>query len=162
MNASCPVFRCPQTNTAPCTGYGGECDRPYCRTHTNGTLCERCAARRRAGMESHYRQMLQAINRQSYSASLTRGIVSLLSLSSVLLVYAAARAYLSHRNQNQLAPFVVSLAGAAVGFIVAAIWYVSRAREYLRAESLEKDAQYPGFYDYYLRWQEKMDRMMPE
>lgn len=39
------------------------------------------------------------------------------------------------------------------------IRYLMKAREYVRAESVELDLTHPGFYDYYRQWQDKVDEI---
>jgi hypothetical protein len=159
MKLSCPVFRCAQTDVAQCTGYHRECDQFYCQTHNKERLCERCSARKQAGLESQYGHMMQLLQRESYAASFTTGVASLLSFSSLLLIAAIVYGYLSYVNQTYLRLFVFSLTGGCLGLTAAIIWYLGKAREYVRSEALEKDALHPGFYDHYQQWQEKIDRI---
>ena len=156
---SCPVFRCPKTSTSQCTGYRGTCDRYYCRTHAKGTLCDRCYTHKLEGMKAGYKGILKSLERKSYSASLTASVIALFTFSLLLLVLAIVFAYLQTNNRGLLPLFVILLGGAASGLGGTLIWYFMKAREYVRAESVELDLTHPGFYDYYRQWQDKMDEI---
>ncbi|HEX8650127.1 MAG TPA: hypothetical protein VF708_04745 [Pyrinomonadaceae bacterium] len=158
---SCPVFRCPGISVARCTGYRRTtpCERYYCQTHTRGTLCDRCANLKQEATQAGYKEMLKSLERRAYSASLTAGVIALLALSLLLLVSAITFAYLQKSDQSYLPLFVISLAGAVLGFIGAGLWYLTKAREYMRAESVELDLTHPGFYDYYQQWQAKIEEI---
>ena len=158
-HVSCPVFGCPKTSVAQCTGYRRACDRLYCQTHTKGTLCDRCTNLKQEAMKAGYREMLKSLERRAYTESLTAGIIALCSFSLLLLISAIACAYLQKSDQSYLPIFVISLAGAILGFIGTLTWYLMKAREYMRAESVELDLTHPGFYDYYQQWQAKIDRI---
>ncbi len=155
LQVSCPVFRCPKTSVSKCTGYRRACERYYCQTHTEGTLCDRCTRIKQENAKENYKQMLNDLSRKSLSASLKGGVAALFIISILLLAVAIVCAFLPKYNQSLL--LVVSLVGGGVGFIGALIWYYAKAREYMRAESTELDMKYPGFYDYYQQWQKKLD-----
>lgn len=157
VQISCPVFRCPKTSISQCTGYRRACERYYCITHSKGTLCDRCVSLKQEDMKSSYRQMLKNLERKSYSASLTIGVLAL-SLTSVLLLgVAIVHGFLQKGNQSMLPLFVISLACGVLGLFGALIWYWTKTREYVQSESIELDLKYPGFYDYYQEWQAKLD-----
>lgn len=157
--ASCPVFRCPKTSTSQCSGYLRACERYYCQTHTKGSLCDRCAGRKQEDMKSSYRQMLSDLERKSYSVSLTAGVVALLVISLLLIVAAVICAKLRQNNESLFTAFIILLMAGALAFIVAAIRYSINVREYMRAESIELELKYPGFYDLYQQRQAKMDEI---
>jgi hypothetical protein len=156
VQVSCPVFRCPKTAVARCTGFRKACERYYCQTHTEGTLCDRCASVKQEEMKSNYKRMVEELWRKSYSASLTAGVVALF-IVSLLLLAAAAFGFMGSFNRSPL-PVVSLLAGAA-GLLGSWFWYYAKTREYVRAGSVELDEKYPGFYDYYRQWQEKLDEI---
>ncbi len=155
-NISCPVFRCPKDSIAQCTGYRRACDRFYCAKHTRGTLCERCASIKQEGMKAQYKSMLKTLERKSFSAALTPVVIALLSISILLVIFAIALWYFKSAGEN-IKLFVLSLGGGVLGLVGALILYLIKTREYMRTESVELDLTYPGFYDYYLEWQSKMD-----
>src|SRR5919205_1223630 len=139
VQVSCPVFRCPKTSVGQCTGYRRACEHFYCQTHAKGTLCERCAYLKQEDMKSSYRQMAKSLERKAYSASLTAGVVILSVVSLSLLVVAAFYGLLQESNRISIPIFVFSLAGGVLGFFGSLFWYVMKAREYVRAESVELD-----------------------
>jgi hypothetical protein len=157
VQASCPVFRCPKTSISQCTGYRRTCERYYCQTHTRGTLCDRCAGIKQEDMKSSYREMLNSLERKSYSASLTVGVVALLIISVLLIVIAIICANLRQNNESLLIASIILLLAGASGILVSSIWYWMKVREYMRAESIELDLKYPGFYDLYQQRQAKID-----
>lgn len=157
VQVSCPVFRCPKTAVARCAGHRRACERYYCQTHTQGTLCDRCAGAKREEMKSTYQRMIEELSRKSYSAALTRGVVALFIVS--LLLFAAALFFGPRSNQAASALFVISLGGGAVSFTASLFWYWEKAREYVRAESVELDLKYPGFFECYEEWRNKMDEI---
>jgi hypothetical protein len=108
-------------------------------------------------MKSGYKQMIKGLERKAYSASLTPGVILLSLFSLLLLGLAIAYAFLQKHNQSLLPLFVISLAVGGLGFFGALAWYLMKAREYMRAESVELDARYPGFYDYYQEYQSKVN-----
>ena len=110
-------------------------------------------------MNSGYQEMLKSLERKSYSASLTIGVVGLFLISFLLLAVAVICGFLQQNNQNILPIFVVSLAGSALGFFGSLIWYLMKAREDVRMESIDLDLKYPGFYDYYQQQQAKLDEI---
>jgi predicted permease len=110
-------------------------------------------------MKAGYRHMLRSLEREAYTASLTAGVVALFLISLLLLAGAMAYAFLRKNNQNDLAVFVISLGGGALGFMGSLVWYVLKARERMRTRSVELDLNHPGFYDYYQQWQAKIDEI---
>lgn len=158
-DASCPVFRCPKTNISQCAGYGRKCDRYYCQIHAKEKLCDRCAALKSESMKAGYKSMLKSLERKAYRASLTGGVIGLLSFSFLLLVMAIIFAWRQSSDRSLLPLFVVSLGGAVVGLGGTAVWYLMKARQYVRTESMELDSTHPGFYDYYQEWQAKVDEI---
>jgi len=101
--------------------------------------------------------MLKGLERKAYTASLTLGVIALFIISLLLL---GAALYLLLFNKDRMMPaFIFSLMGGLAALIGSLIWYVMKAREYMRAESLELDMKYPGFYDYYHEWQSKIDEI---
>ncbi|MBD0326540.1 MAG: hypothetical protein ICV68_08910 [Pyrinomonadaceae bacterium] len=158
-HVSCPVFRCPKTSVAQCTGHRRACDRYYCQTHTKGTLCDRCANLKQEEMKAGYKEMLKSLERRAYSESVTAGIIALFSFSLLLLVSAIVCAYLQKSDRSYLPIFVISLGGAVLGLIGTLLWYLMKAHEYIRAESVELDLTHPGFYDYYQQWQQKIEQI---
>jgi hypothetical protein len=157
VQVSCPVFRCPKTSVSQCTGHRRACSGYYCQTHTTGTLCERCVSLKQAEMKSSYRDMVRGLERKAYSASRTAGVVALLLISIVLLAVGGVCWFLQTNDQSILP--VVPLAVGFFGFFGALVWYLMKAREYMRAESVELDLKYPGFYDYYQQYQAKIDEI---
>lgn len=156
---SCPVFRCPGTAVAQCTGYRRTCDRYYCQTHNQGTLCERCAHLKQESLKAGYKEMVERLARKSYSAALTGGIIALLVISILLLVAAVLTVYWHESGEGYLPLFVGLLSGGVLGFIMALLLYVMKTREFMRSESVALDLNHPGFYDYYRQWQEKFDKI---
>jgi hypothetical protein len=110
-------------------------------------------------MKSGYREMLKDLERQSYSASRTAGVVALFILSLLLLATAVVCGFLQRSNQSILPLFVISLGAGVLGFFGSLIWYLMKAREYMRAESAELDLKNPGFYDYYRQRQARIDEI---
>lgn len=157
VEVSCPVFRCAKTSASRCAGHRRPCERYYCATHTKGTLCERCASLKREEMKSGYRHMIEGLQRKAYSAALTASVVALFLISLLLLVAALVLAFRVKSNAGALPLFVISLVAGAVGLFGSLIWYVMKARDYVRSESLELDMSHPGFYDAYQEWQAKVD-----
>jgi hypothetical protein len=157
VEVSCPVFRCDKTSVRQCTGHRKACERYYCTAHSKGTLCERCANLKREEMKSGYLHMLKGLERKSYSASLTAGVIALFSISILLLFAALLFAFRIKSNQDALALFVISLIAGAACFFGSLVWYVMKAREYVRSESIELDLTHPGFYDAYQERQAKID-----
>jgi hypothetical protein len=111
-------------------------------------------------MNSGYQQMLKSLERKSYSASLTIGVISLFLISLLLLAVAVVSSFLQQNNQNILPIFIISLVSGLLGFFGSLIWYLMKTREYMRLESLELDLKYPGFYGYYQQWQTKLDEII--
>lgn len=159
VEVSCPVFRCDKLSVSRCTGHRKRCERYYCTTHSASTLCERCAGIKREEMKASYRHMLEGLERKSYSASLSAGVAALFSVSILLLVAALLFAFTMKSNQNATALFVVSLVAGGGCFFGSLIWYVTKAREYVRSESMELDLNHPGFYDAYQERQAKIDEI---
>jgi hypothetical protein len=159
VQVSCPVFRCPQTSAAQCTGYRGICDRYYCQTHNAGTLCGRCANLKQESLKAGYKGMLKGLARKSYSAAMTGSIITLFFISVVLIVSAIFNAYWQKSGESYLLLFVVLLTGGILGLIVTLVWYLMKTREFMRRESVELDLNHPGFYDYYRQWQDKFDEI---
>jgi hypothetical protein len=155
LQVSCPVFRCPKNSISRCEGYGRACERYYCRTHTKGRLCDRCASAKLEEMKSGYKQMMKDLGRRAFSAAMTGGVAALFVISVLLII--AGVIGLKQRSNQGLPLFVITLCGGALGFIVALIWYNAKRREYMRSESLELDQNYPGFYDFYQKWQKVVD-----
>jgi hypothetical protein len=110
-------------------------------------------------MKSGYGQMLKDLERQSRSASRTAGVVALFILSLLLLATAVVCGFLQRNNQGILPLFVISLGAGVLGFFGSLIWYVVKAREYMRAESVALDLNHPGFYHYYQQRQAKIDEI---
>jgi hypothetical protein len=110
-------------------------------------------------MKSDYQQMLKSLERKSYSASLTIGVIALFLISLLLLGVAVVCGFLQQNNQSILPNFIISLAGGLLGFFGSIIWYLMKTREYMRAESIELDLKHPGFYDYYQQRQAKLDEI---
>jgi Na+/glutamate symporter len=103
--------------------------------------------------------MAKSLERKAYSASLTAGVVILSVVSLSLLVVAAFYGLLQESNRISIPIFVFSLAGGVLGFFGSLFWYVMKAREYVRAESVELDLAYPGFYDYCQQRLAKMEEI---
>lgn len=156
VQVSCPVFRCTKSSVTRCTGYRRTCERYYCRTHTKGTLCDMCAARKQEEMKAGYREILKGMMRKSYSASMTAGVVVLLLISLLLFVASAVRAFWLKSDSTWT---IIFMLGGAVCLIFALLRFYANQREYMRAESVEMDLNNPGFYDYYQLWREKMDEV---
>ena len=110
-------------------------------------------------MKPGYQQMLKNLERKSYPASLTIGVIALFLISLLLLGVAVVYGFLLQSSQNTLPIFVISLAVGVLGFFGSLIWYMIKTREYMRAESIELDLKYPGFYDYYQQQQAKLDEI---
>ena len=108
-------------------------------------------------MKAEYREMLKSLEREAYTSSLTAGVVALFVFS--LLLLAAAFVLPGKNTQSGLPIFVISLVGGGAGLFGALIWYVLKAREHMRAGSVELDLQHPGFYDYYQQWQAKFEEI---
>ena len=108
-------------------------------------------------MNSDYPEMLKSLERKSYSASLTMGVIGLFLISLLLLAVAVICGFLQQNDQSILPIFVVSLASGVLGFFGSLIWFLMKSREYVRMESIEMDMKYPGFYDYYQQRQAKLD-----
>lgn len=159
VQISCPVFRCPKTSISQCTGYRRACEHFYCHIHSKGTLCERCVKLKQEDLKSSYRQMLKSLERKAHTASLTIGVVVLFLISLLLLVWAIYYGFLQKNNQINILIFVLSLGGGMLGIVGSLFWYVIKAREYMRAESVELDLTYPGFYDYYEQWKAKVEEI---
>jgi hypothetical protein len=159
VQVRCPVFRCPKTSITQCTGHRRTCERSFCQTHSQGTLCDRCARIKQEDMKSGYRQILKSLERKSYPASLTMGVVALFLISLLLLTVAAVCAFLQKNDQGVLPIFIISLGAGVLGFCGSLIWYLMKAREFMRSESVELDLNHPGFYDYYRQWQEKINEI---
>jgi hypothetical protein len=158
IQVSCPVFRCPKNSIRQCEGYGRSCERYYCRTHTEGTLCDRCVSAKLEDMKSNYKEVMKDLAGKALSNSL-KGGVGALFIISLLLMGAAVFLRLSQKNSESLLPLIIILLMAgALGFAVALIWRFAKAREYMRSESLELDQRYPGFYDFYQKWQKVLDK----
>lgn len=159
VQVSCPVFRCPKTSVSQCTGHRRVCERYYCTEHSPSTLCDRCASIKREERKSTYREMLRSLERKAYSASLTFGVIALALISVLLLGTAIVLGFMQSSDRSLLLLFILSLVGAILGLIGGGTWYLMKAREYMRAESVELDLKYPGFYDYYRDWLEKVDEI---
>lgn len=157
IQVSCPVFRCPKNSINLCEGYGRKCERYYCRTHTEGTLCDRCAAVRLEDMKSNYKEIMKDVAGKAFSVAMTAGVAALFVLSLLLIAGAVVLGFKQRGNSGLLPLFVITLVAGALGFIFALVWYNSKTREYMRAESLELDQKYPGFYDFYQKWQKVLD-----
>jgi len=155
---SCPVFRCSKTSISPCTGHRRTCEQYYCLSHSKGTLCDRCERLKLSEMESSYRVMLRDLERRAYSSSRTVG-VSVLFLISLVLLGVALVWVVRRDNQSSIPVFVFSLGGGFLGVFGSLLWYVTKAREYMRAKSVELDLRYPGFFDYCQQWQAKIDKI---
>lgn len=159
VQVSCPVFRCPKTSVSQCTGHRRACGRPYCETHTEGTLCERCAGLKQEEMKAEYGEMLKELSRQSFSAARTAGVVALFVISLLLLAVAVACGFMQSRRPGLLPVFVVTLGGGLLGLCGSLVWYSRKALEYVRAESVELDLKYPGFYDHCRQWRGKVEEI---
>jgi hypothetical protein len=157
LQVSCPVFRCPKNSISRCEGYGRACERYYCRTHTAGRLCDRCVSIKQEEMKSGYKQMMKDLGRQAFSAAMTGGLAALFVISLLLIAAGVVLGFMQRSKQGLLPLFVITLGAGALGFIVALIWYNAKTREYMRSESLELDQKYPGFYDFYQKWQKVVD-----
>lgn len=110
-------------------------------------------------MKQGYQQMLKNLERKSYSACLTIDVICFFIISIFLLVVAVVCGILLQNDQNILSTFTVSFASGLFGFFGTLIWYLRKAREYMRTQSIELDLKYPGFYDYYQQWQAKIDEI---
>jgi hypothetical protein len=110
-------------------------------------------------MKSDYQQLLKSLERKAYFASLAIGVIAIFLISLLLLGVAVVYGFRQQNNQYSLRIFVISLAVGVLGFFGSLIWYVIKTREYMRAESIELDLKYPGFYDYYLQWKTKLDEI---
>lgn len=150
---SCPVFSCPGTSARPCAGYRGSCDRHYCTTHTAGEFCERCSRRQMEDRQAEYRELIASLSRRSLSASLTWGVITLFLASILLFVLSVL-----HPGQRSFGGLnVVALCAGMAGVVIALVWYGMKAREYMRAESLELEMRHRGFAEFYRQWQDKLD-----
>lgn len=157
IQVSCPVFRCPKNSVRKCEGYGRACERYCCRTHTEGALCDRCEAAKLEDMKSNYKEIMNDVGRKAFSVAMTAGVAALFVISLLLLAGAVILGFKQRTNSGLLPLFVVTLGAGILGLIVALIWYNSNAREYMRSESLDLDQKYPGFYDFYQKWQKVVD-----
>jgi hypothetical protein len=157
IQVSCPVFRCPKNSIERCEGYGRTCERYVCRTHIEGALCDRCASVKLEEMKSGYKQMMKDLGRRAFSAAMTGGLAALFVVSLLLIIAAVIFGFKQRSNSSLLPLFVVTLGGGALGFIAALVWYNAKMHEYMRSESLELDQKYPGFYDFYRKWQKVVD-----
>ena len=108
-------------------------------------------------MKAEYREMLKSLEREAYTSSLTAGVVTLFVFSPLLL--AAAFVLAGKNTQSGLPVFIISLVGGGAGLFGALGWYVTKAREYMRAGSVELELSHPGFYDYYREWQDRIERI---
>ena len=154
----CPVFRCPKISVARCAGHGRDCDTYYCRTHTKGTLCDRCAGLKAEEMKSGYRQMILDLWRKSVSAAWTPGVIVLLVISLLLVAAAVVLGVSAYRKGEGLIPyFVFALAGGGLGFFASFRWHLAKARAHMRSESIDLDLEYPGFYDCCLEWEKEYE-----
>ena len=161
VQVDCPVFRCPKTSVARCAGHRRACERYYCRTHTKGNLCDRCANLKLEEMKSGYREMVIDLWRKSSSAAWTPGVVGLLIISILLLVASVVWGFSMYRNDRDFSPvFVFTLAGGALGFFGSFRWHLSKARDYMRSESIDLDLKYPGFYDCCLEWEKEYEKII--
>lgn len=157
IEVSCPVFRCPKNSISRCEGFGRTCERYYCRTHTDGRLCDRCVGFKLEDMKSSYKEIMKEVAGKGSSHSL-KGGVGVLFIISLLLIGSAAIFWLSQkRSESDLPLFVILLGAGALGFCGALVWRYAKAREYMRSESLILDEKYPGFYEFYLKWQKVLD-----
>ena len=118
---------------------------------------EGCARTKREGTGERYREMLRGLEREASRASLTAGVVALFAFS--LLPLAAAFALPGKNTQGGLAVFVIALVCGGLGLFGSLLWYVLKAREHMRAGSVELDFTHPGFFEYYQRWQAKLDEI---
>ena len=159
VQVNCPVFSCPKTSVSQCTGYRRACEHFYCQVHSKGTLCNRCANLKQEDLKSSYRQMLKSLERKAYTGSLTPGVIALFLISLLLLVVAVYYGFLQKNNQINIPIFVFSLGGGVLGFFGSLFWYLRKTREYMRAESVELDLTYPGFYDYCQQWQANIEEI---
>ena len=158
IQVSCPVFRCPKNSIRGCEGYGHACERYYCRTHIKGTLCDRCVSLKLEDMKSNYKEIMKEVAGKGLSYSFKGGVGALLIIS-LLLLGAAVVLWPSRKDSENMLPlFVILLGAGALGFCAALIWRSAKSREYMRSESLRLDEQYPGFYDFYQKWQKVLDR----
>jgi hypothetical protein len=103
--------------------------------------------------------MIKALERKSYSASLSAGIIVLLSVAVLLLIVAIATAFLRQDGQSFIPIFVMSLVAGTAGLFGTMFWYVTKARNFMRDESIEYDLTHPGFFDYYEQWRAKVDEI---
>lgn len=158
-HVSCPVFRCPKTSVSKCTGHRRVCDQYYCQTHSRGTLCDRCQSVKQAEMKSSYRQMLETLERKAYASSITISVIALALVSLLLLAVAIVFTIQQRYKESGPITFIFLLGGGMAGLFGSLFWWVMKAREYMRAESVELDLQYPGFYDYYQERQAKIDEI---
>jgi hypothetical protein len=110
-------------------------------------------------MKSTYRQLLNNLERKAYSSSLTLGVWALFVVSLLLLAIGVVN-WILLDNQGNLPVFVFSFGGGILGIFGSLMWWVMKAREYMRATSVELDRTYPGFYDYYQQWQAKMNKFL--
>ena len=118
---------------------------------------EGCARTKREESGERYREMLRGLEREACKASLTAGVIALFAFSLLLL---AAAVVLPEKNtEGGLPVFIISLAGGAVGLFGSLAWYVLKAREHMRAGSVELDLTHPGFFEYYQQWQAKLDEI---
>jgi len=111
-------------------------------------------------MKSSYRQMLKDLEHKAYTSSLTIGVISLALISLLLLGVVITCIFQQKYKESSIFPiFIFSLGGGMAGLFGSLCWWVLKAREYMRAESVELDLKYPGFYDYYREWQQKIDEI---
>jgi len=109
-------------------------------------------------MKSGYRGMVLDLWRKSSSAAWTPAVVGLLIISILLLVAAVILGFSLYRKNQGLVPvFVVTLAGGVLGFFGSFRWHLSKARAYMRSESIDLDLKYPGFYDCCLEWEKEYE-----
>lgn len=158
IQVSCPVFRCPKNSISRCEGYGSACERYYCRTHIEGRLCDRCVDLKLEDMKSSYKDIMKEVAGKGFSHSLKGGVGALFIISLLLLGAAVALRLSQKKSESYLPLFVILLGAGALGFCGALIWRYAKAREYMQSESLILDEQYPGFYDFYQKWQKVLDK----
>ena len=157
IQVSCPVFRCPKNSIKRCEGYGRACERYICRTHTKGALCDRCVSIKQEDMKSSYKDMMKDLARRAFSAGMKGGAAALFVVALLLIIAAVVFGLMQRSTPGVFPLFVITLVGGLLMLIAAYVWYLYKMREYMRTESLELDQQYPGFYDFYQKWQKVVD-----
>jgi hypothetical protein len=103
--------------------------------------------------------MIKSLERKSYSASMTRGVIVLLLFSVSMLILAIVSVLWQKNDPGFLPMFVISLVFGVSALFGSLFWYMIKARNYMRDESIEYDLTYPGSFDYYQQWQAKVEEI---